>query len=157
VRVRDHHGLIAPTLDIRQPFQVEVEYWALETGSRPTVSIHFVNEEGVCLLVSNDFNNRQWWHAPRSPGLVRAICDVPGNFLAEGQVFIVVAVCSYNPDIVHLLERDVVSFQIVDRSEGDGVRGDYGGVWPGVVRPMLDWRIEQPSIEPEPVAVGPSR
>jgi lipopolysaccharide transport system ATP-binding protein len=153
VRVRDHHGLIAPTLDIRQPFQVEVEYWALQTGTRPTVSIHFVNEEGVCLLVSNDFNNRRWWQTPRSPGLVRAVCDVPGNFLAEGQIFIVVAVCSYNPDIVHLLERDVVSFQIVDRSEGDGVRGDYGGVWPGVVRPMLNWRIEQPSVEPEPVAV----
>ena len=156
VRIRDHQGLIAPTLDIRQPFQVEVEYWALQAGTRPTVSIHFVNEEGVCLLVSNDFNNRGWWYTPRSPGLVRAVCDVPGNFLAEGQIFIVVAVCSYNPDIVHLLERDVVSFQIVDRSEGDGVRGDYGGVWPGVVRPMLTWRIEQPSVEQEPVAVGPA-
>jgi lipopolysaccharide transport system ATP-binding protein len=154
VRIRDSQGLIAPTLDIRQPFQVEVEYWARQAGTRPTVSIHFVNEEGVCLLVSNDFNNRQWWRTPRSPGLVRAVCEVPGNFLAEGQIFVVVAVCSYNPDLVHLLERDVVSFQVVDRSEGDGVRGDYGGVWPGVVRPMLDWRIEQPSVEPQPVAAG---
>ena len=93
---------------------------------------------------------------PRSPGLVRAVCDVPGNFIAEGQVFIVVAVCSYNPDIVHLLERDVVSFQIVDRSEGDGVRGDYGGIWPGVVRPMLDWRIDQNTVASRPAASGPA-
>ncbi len=156
VRIRDHDGLVASTLDIRQPFQVEVEYRALQAGTRPTVSIHFFNEEGICLLVSNDFNNRQWWHTPRSPGLVRAVCDVPGNFLAEGQIFIVVAVCSYNPDIVHLLERDVVSFQIVDRSEGDGVRGDYAGVWPGVVRPMLGWRIEQKTVASQPAASGPA-
>jgi lipopolysaccharide transport system ATP-binding protein len=156
VRIRDNSGLIAPTLDIRQPFQVEVEYWALQARTRPTVSIHFVNEQGVCLLVSNDFNNRRWWDTPRSPGFVRAVCEVPGNFLAEGQVFVVVSVCSYNPDIVHLFESDVVSFQIVDRSDGDGVRGDYGGVWPGVMRPMLDWRIEQPSNQIAECACEPA-
>ncbi len=154
VRIRDEHGRIATTLDIRRRFQVEVEYWALQPGTRPTVSIHFVNEEGVCLLVSNDFNNREWWHRPRTPGLVRSVCEVPGNFLAEGQIFVLAAVCSYNPDIVHALARDVVSFQVVDRSEGDGVRGDFGGVWPGVVRPMLEWRIEQPSAESRPTAAA---
>src|SRR5437763_12806715 len=30
----DQRGSIAPTLDIRQPFQVEVEYWALQAGTR---------------------------------------------------------------------------------------------------------------------------
>jgi lipopolysaccharide transport system ATP-binding protein len=149
VRIRDDQQRVAPTLDIRRPFTVEVEYWALQAGTRPTVSIHFVNEEGVCLLVTNDFNDRRWWRARRQPGLVRSSCRVPGNFLAEGQVFVVAAVCSYNPDLVHALERDVVSFQVVDRSEGDGVRGEYGGVWPGVVRPMLEWHAEPVELEAE--------
>src|ERR1700681_953019 len=39
VRIRDNDGLLAPTLDIRRSFQVEVEYWALQSGTRPTVSI----------------------------------------------------------------------------------------------------------------------
>ena len=142
VRIRDERGRIAPTIDIRKSFDVEVEYWALQTGTRPTVSIHFVNEEGITLLVSNDFNDRAWWRTPREPGLVRCTCRLPGNFLAEGQLFIAAAVCSYNPDLVHALEYDVVSFQIVDRSEGDGVRGEYAGNWPGVVRPMLEWHVE---------------
>jgi lipopolysaccharide transport system ATP-binding protein len=152
VRIRDENGRIVPTLDIRRPFQVEVEYWALEPGARATVSIHLINEEGVCLLVTNDFNNRVWWETPRQAGLVRTGVQVPANFMAEGQVSVLAAVCSYNPDIVHVYERDVVSFQIVDRSEGDGVRGEYGGTWPGVVRPMLEWRIEQPSTESRAVA-----
>jgi len=142
VRIRDDQGRIAPTLDIRRPFQVEVEYWALEPRARATVSIHLVNEEGVTLLSSNDFNNRVWWETPREAGLVRTVCQVPGNFMAEGQVSVLAAVCTYNPDIVHVYQRDVVSFQVVDRSEGDGVRGEYGGTWPGVLRPMLEWRIE---------------
>jgi lipopolysaccharide transport system ATP-binding protein len=152
VRIRDEQGRPSPTLDIRRPFTVEVEYWALQARTRPTVSIHFINEEGVCLLVSNDFNNRLWWRTPRRPGLVRCTCHVPGNFLAEGQIFVLAAVCSYNPDFVHLIERDAVSFQIVDRSEGDGARGEYGGVWPGVVRPMLQWDAEP--IGAETASVG---
>jgi len=152
VRILDEHGRIAPTLDIRRPFRVEVDYWALRSGTRPTVSIHFVNEESICLLVSNDFNNRAWWRTPREPGLVRCTCHVPGNFLAEGQIFVLAAVCSYNPDLVHLVARDVVSFQVVDRSEGDGVRGEFGGVWPGVVRPMLEWRAQTLSADSPAIA-----
>jgi lipopolysaccharide transport system ATP-binding protein len=152
VRIRDENGRIVPTLDIRRPFQVEVEYWALDPGARATVSLHLINEEGICLLVTNDFNNRVWWETPRQAGLVRTRVQVPANFMAEGQVSVLAAVCSYNPDIVHVYERDVVSFQIVDRSEGDGVRGEYGGTWPGVVRPMLEWRIEQASAESRAVA-----
>lgn len=152
VRIRDEQGHIAPTLDIRRPFQVEVEYWALEPRARATVSLHLVNEDGVVLLVTNDFNNRVWWETSREAGLVRTVLKVPGNFMAEGQVSVLAAVCSYNPDIVHVYERDVVSFQIVDRSEGDGVRGEYGGTWPGVVRPMLEWRVEQPSVKSQRAA-----
>jgi lipopolysaccharide transport system ATP-binding protein len=111
-------------------------------ASRPTVSIHFVNEDGVCLFVSNDFSNRGWWGTPRRPGLVRAVCHVPGNLLAEGRIFILAAVCNYNPDIVHALARDVVSFQVVDSSQGDGARGEYAGHWPGAVRPLLEGEVK---------------
>ena len=141
VRVCNDRGEVVESVDIRRPLSIEVDYWNLQGGGRPTVSIWLVNEDGVCLLVSNDFNNREWWSTGRSPGLVRATCHVPGNFFAEGQIFVLAAICSYNPDIVHTLERDVISFQVVDRSEGDGVRGEYAGNWPGVMRPMLDWKV----------------
>ena len=76
---------------------------------------------------------------------------------AEGQLFIAAAVCSYNPDLVHALEYDVVSFQIVDRSEGDGVRGEYAGNWPGVVRPMLEWHVEPaPAAFATIAGIGPA-
>ncbi|MND02837.1 hypothetical protein D3C83_223720 [compost metagenome] len=48
---------------------------------------------------------------------------------------------TYNPLVIHAQESDAVAFQVVDRSEGDGVRGVYANDWPGVVRPMLDWQV----------------
>lgn len=142
VRVRNERREIVDTLDIREPVFIEVEYWNLQSRLRPTAVIHMINQESVILFSSNDFVNREWWNTPRSPGLVRATCRIPGNFLAEGRLFVLAAVCSYEPDLIHAIERDAVSFQVVDRSEGDAVRGSYSGTFPGVLRPMLEWDVE---------------
>jgi lipopolysaccharide transport system ATP-binding protein len=148
IRVRTDSGAVGEELDIRRPFSVEVEYWHLaqDPGVAPSVNLHFYNEDGVCLFVNNDFNDRAWLQTPRRPGLVKATCHVPGNFLAEGRVYVNVAVSTYNPTVVHADEKEAVAFQVVDRSagEGDGVRGPYVGDWPGAVRPMLAWTIEPP-------------
>lgn len=141
VRVLDARGELAPTSDIREPVCIEVEYWNLQSGLHPTVSLQFRNEEGVCLFVTNDFSNATWWKTPRRPGIVRCSCRIPGNFLAEGQIFVQVAVCSYNPDSIHAIERDAVTFHVTDPGSGHGVRGVYGGYWPGAVRPRLEWHI----------------
>jgi len=144
VRIVPEGGGSAEEIDIRRPIDVEVEYWTKAPGDlRPSVNLHFYNDEGVCLFVNNDWNDRQWWNASRRPGLVRAVCHIPGNFLAEGRVVVTAVVSTYNPTIVHAAEREAVAFLVVDRSEGDGVRGVYANEFPGVVRPMLDWHVEQ--------------
>ena len=141
VRVRNESGEVSDCIDIRRPVSVEIEYANLQSRLRPTAILHFVNEDGVCLFATNDFNNTAWSNTPRNPGIVRATCRIPGNFFAEGRVFVLAALGTYNPNIVHAIELDAVSFQIVDRSEGDGVRRDHTGEWPGVLRPMLEWGI----------------
>ena len=99
------------------------------------------------MFVTNDWNDRSWWEQPNFPGLVRSVCRIPGNFLAEGRVVVTAAISTYNPTYVHAIEPDAVAFQVVDRSEGDAVRGVYANEWPGVVRPMLDWHVEAHSQE----------
>jgi lipopolysaccharide transport system ATP-binding protein len=143
IRVLPGDGNSSDEIDIRQPIEIEVEFVSEAPGElRPSVNLHFYNDEGVCLFVSNDWNDRQSWARRRSAGVTRSTCRIPGNFLAEGRVVVTVAVSTYHPIVVHALERDAVAFQIVDRSQGDGVRGLYANEWPGVVRPMLDWQVE---------------
>jgi lipopolysaccharide transport system ATP-binding protein len=141
VRVRDETGAVSDTVDIRRPLAIEVEYSNLQTRLRPSVVIQLVNEDGTCLFAGSDFNNAGWWNAPRERGRVKARCTIPGNFLAEGRIFVLAALWSYSPDVAHFIERDVISFQVVDQSTGDGVRGPWHGAWPGVVRPMLEWNV----------------
>jgi lipopolysaccharide transport system ATP-binding protein len=143
VRVRNSKGQIAETIDISEPFEVEVEYRNLQERIKPTVSIHFTNEEGVLLFVSSDFGNQDWWNSKRKPGLVRARCQIPANLLTEGQFFVLAAICTYNPDVIHALERDAVSFQAVDQYDFEKTREKYAQKWPGAVRPKLEWSIKQ--------------
>ena len=120
----------------------------MQTAFPITVALHLLNEEGQVLFASNDFNNSKWFRFDKPKGSARVRCHVPGNFLAEGRHFLRVALCTYNPNIVHALVEEAASFQVVDHSQGDGVRGPYsGGRWPGVVRPMLPWKAEMTNAD----------
>jgi lipopolysaccharide transport system ATP-binding protein len=146
VRVVPSGGGPTEEIDIRVPIDIELEYWTKAPGNlRPSVNLHFYNDEGVCLFINNDWNDRKWWGTSRRPGVVRAVCHIPGNFLAEGRVVVTAVVSTYNPTMVHASEPEAVAFVVVDRSEGDGVRGVFTSEFPGVVRPMLGWRVEQAS------------
>jgi lipopolysaccharide transport system ATP-binding protein len=145
VRVLNEEGKPTPDIDIREPVFVEVAYWNLsdDPNFRPYANIHFFNAEGTYLFISSDANNMTWRSQPRSKGLVHARCRIPGNFFAEGGVFITAAVSSLEPTVVHAIENDAVAFHVMDPSEGDGVRGEWVGDFPGVVRPMLEWEVTQ--------------
>jgi lipopolysaccharide transport system ATP-binding protein len=137
-------------IDIRESFQIETVYSSGEPGSlRPMVILHFYNDEGTCLFLTNNSVNLEWRSTPRTRGFVRSTVRIPGNFLAEGRVTVTAEVTSKDSAIVHTKEADAIAFQVVDRSDGDGARGEFSQFWPGVVRPMLDWTVE---FSPEPWA-----
>lgn len=124
--------------DIRVPVAVLVDLWNL----RASVDLHFFNDEGLCLFAANDFNNPAWKAGPRDRGLGRSVCRIRGNVPAKGRITVTAAVGSSDPVHVHALERDAVAFTVMDPSTDDGVRSPYPNVWPGVVRPMLQWELE---------------
>ena len=142
VRVCDENGLALEKVSIERPFFVEVEYWNFQQDLKPTVILHFIDQQGTTLFATNDWNDKKWWNTPRKPGLIRSRCLVPANLLAEGIHNLLVAIGTYNPNVVHVHERDVVSFIVVDYGEGKNSRGAYaGGNWPGIIRPYLEWSV----------------
>jgi lipopolysaccharide transport system ATP-binding protein len=62
-------------------------------------------------------------------------------------VFVNAAVSSLEPTVVHARENDAVAFQVIDNSAGDGARGDWVNDFPGVVRPLLVWEIDEETLE----------
>lgn len=140
-RVLNARGEVSETIDIAQPMFIEIEYEFLGGNVDCVAAFHVVNEMGVTLFASGDFANPRWKATPRTPGVVRSTCQIPAHFFAEGRMAVLVAVCSYNPDVVHALESDALAFVVVDQTEGTGVRGHAVSTWPGVVRPMLQWDV----------------
>jgi lipopolysaccharide transport system ATP-binding protein len=130
-------------IDITEPIDVEVEYWSARADSlQPSVHFHAFNSEGVLLFATTDNSTAGWARLPRESGIVRSVCRIPGNFFAEGPIILNVAIATYNPDQIHAVEHDAVAFSIVDRTAGTGVRGEFAGEWPGVLRPMLNWSVD---------------
>ena len=142
ISVKDASGQVKADLEITEPIFLELEYFNLQPESRVTGIVHLYNEAGTCLFASNDWNDKVWWHSPRRRGVICSVCKIPANYLAEGRFFVLAALASYNPDVLHCIERDAISFQVIDRSTGEGARGYYGrSDWPGVVRPLLEWSV----------------
>ena len=142
IRVLPSGGGSTEEINIREPIDVEVEFWVGDVGSlRPTAVIALYNDEGVCLFMTND-----WMPTGADPGpqgsIIRSTCRIPGNFLAEGRFLVDVAVSTFSPPATHAQEREAVAFQVIDRSQGDGVRGPASIEWPGVVRPVFEWHTE---------------
>ena len=141
VRVCDETRRTVSSIDIRCPVAVELTYDVLREGKVLVPNVHFYNEQGICIFVSHDWNS-SWRTEPRRRGTYVSQCLVPGNFLADGTIFVTAAVSTYLPLDVHVQEREIVAFSVIDSLEGDSMRGDYAGVLPGIVRPNLDWETE---------------
>jgi lipopolysaccharide transport system ATP-binding protein len=138
-RVRTREGQTAHTIDIRHPVGIEVAYEVLESGHVLIPNYHFVNKDGLHLFSVQDVES-EWRRRPRPAGRYVSTAWIPGNFLAAGPLTVDIAVSSHVPLVrVHALVQGAVEFDVSDRFDGDGVRGDYMGDYPGVVRPMVDW------------------
>ncbi|HQY66195.1 MAG TPA: ABC transporter ATP-binding protein [Pyrinomonadaceae bacterium] len=139
VRVCDEAGKTTASPDIRLPVGVEVCYEVLKPAKVMVPNLHFFNETGTCIFVSHDWGGG-WRDRPRPIGKYNSTVWLPGNFLAEGSVYVGVAVTTYSPLEVHFVEWDAVTFNVIDSIAGDSARGDYVGVLPGIVRPILEWK-----------------
>ncbi len=141
IRVRNAEGSTESSLDIRKKIGIEMIYDVLESRKVLVPNLHFYNDQGICIFVAHDWQSG-WRNREREKGRYTTTAWIPGNFLAEGAVFVTAALSTYKPLIVHFVERDAVVFHVVDSLEGDSARGDYAGVLPGVVRPELDWETD---------------
>ena len=139
IKFLDEQGRISERTDIRRPASVEIEYWDLVEDGLPTAILHFKDSANNTLFATNEFNSKAWKEIHTKSGLVSARCNLPGNFFAEGRFTVLVALGTYSPNMLHVVIDNIISFEVIDNSDGDGVRGPVGGDWPGLLRPWINW------------------
>ena len=142
-RIIPQDGATNGRLDIRHRIGIEAGYDVLEDGHILIPNYHFVNSDGVYLFAAQDVSS-EWRRRPRPAGRYTSTVWIPGNFLAAGQVRVDIAVSSHVPSAAdHVFTAGALSLTVADHFDGDAVRGDYIGEYPGVIRPMLEWTTER--------------
>jgi lipopolysaccharide transport system ATP-binding protein len=148
--VIDAAGEIADTIDIRRPVSIEMEYDVLKPGYIVHPNMYLYNEEGVCVLGSQDMDS-QWRGRLRPGGRYVSTVTIPGNFLAEGMLYVDANMNTLEPFIFQYQCRSAVAFLVTDTLEGDSARGHWTGHMAGVVRPMLEWTTRSGAAAAEDV------
>lgn len=138
--VMDEEGNFCQETTITKPTLVRMRYCIKESGRYTFIpNFHFFTSDGSYAFVSNPQNV-----ANLKAGVYEAECHVPGNFLNEGTYFVGLAMTSVESGIqVHFYEQSALSFNVKDPMENVPTRNGYAGAMPGVVRPLLDWKIKR--------------
>jgi lipopolysaccharide transport system ATP-binding protein len=143
VRVVDKDGSPSGTLDVRQPVGIEIAFRVLRGGKAVVPKIKVVDQHGAICFNALDVDPH--WNEASRPGEYAATAWIPGNLLNEGRFSIdaeVVTIAS--PKLIPQAgAHQVVAFHVYDPAEGDSARGPFSGQFRGVVRPLLEWSVEE--------------
>jgi lipopolysaccharide transport system ATP-binding protein len=141
IRIVTEAGETTDVIDVRLPMAIEMEFDVLKPGHLLSPYHNVFNEEGLKVFTAID-QDADWRRRPRPTGRYVSRAWIPGNYLAEGTLFVSPAIRTLEPTIRHFIEREAVAFQVVDRLDGTSARGDWTGRMTGVVRPLLKWETE---------------
>jgi len=143
-RVLDQQGNVCKSFDVRDPIVIELEYQVLEEGHHLHVHFSFI-KEGYTLFVSKDNLDSPWRDTVYPTGCYRATCHIPGDFLNEGEVSVYLAITTVGMvNVGHASIEELLIFDINDRMDPNGVRGNYPLTWVRQgVRPRLHWHVEK--------------
>lgn len=139
VRVRTEAGIVTDRFDIRKPIDLEVEFDVVKPGHIFVPVFNLYNEEDVLVFIAHD-RDPAWQRTPRPTGRYTSTARIPGNLLAEGMVAASSLMMTEDPFRLHVHAPRAIGFRVDDSGDGDSARGDFHGRWPGVVRPLLEWR-----------------
>ena len=141
-RVVDEDGELLDAVDVRRPVGIQIAFRVLRRGEPVMPKFKLVDRRGD--VAFNAFDTASRWREPSAPGDYVATAWIPGNLLNEGLYSADIAVASISarqapPPLPGARGGRVPR---PGPGEGDSARGVFTGQWRGVVRPLLDWTVE---------------
>jgi homopolymeric O-antigen transport system ATP-binding protein len=145
VRLRTANGVMNEVA-IDEPLWIDIDFEMLLFGS-PTLcaAIRILDTLGNIVLSTASTSRANalpddWFGRAHEPGLYRATCEIPGNFLNDGLYHVTAYLATFGPESIEAEAREVLSLTVFDT----GAMRDAGvvGPWPGVVRLQLPWCTE---------------
>jgi lipopolysaccharide transport system ATP-binding protein len=137
VRVKDHEGRSAASVDGRYPVFVEIEYVILRASPVRT-AFRLATAEGVIIFTSTDVDDEGRYGRKRDPGVYVSRCEIPPRLLKRGMHYVTV-MSDISMVRVNFHLENVVKFSV------DVVEGMFEDNRQGVVSPAFSWDVEKVS------------
>ena len=141
VSIENSQSQITSSIMIDEFFFIKIWYEDNLASALNTAIVHIKDELDNIVFSTCEFNAPNWGNKT-IPGKTLSICELPANFFSEGSYTVLVAIGHYNPNMVHILLDNLISFQILETYSGQTVRKNVGNEWPGIVRPFINWKIK---------------
>lgn len=138
-KVLNKNNEISANHFITDTIQIEFTYEILKENQLFTHGFNLFNDHNIHILSSHDKDSITLLK-PLPLGIHSTKITIPGNFLAESGYSCSFAIMRYNPFRVEFHEMDVVGFNVIDEIGENTVRGNYSGDFPGIIRPLLNWK-----------------
>jgi lipopolysaccharide transport system ATP-binding protein len=138
IRILNSVHKVTSSVDIRKPFFVEITYELFRTLPSIRVAFQLVRGDGTVVFTSSDSEDGLWQGKVRQKGVYTSRCEIPGNFLNEGQYTLTVSADLPFVEKICIVEN-VLSFHV---DQTGGVSGRFPEKWAGVICPKLAWQIE---------------
>jgi lipopolysaccharide transport system ATP-binding protein len=135
-------GRVGNDVNITSEVTVEMDYWVLRPGLNVAPSIHLLDKLGTTVLCTGTDS------IIPPPGLFRARCTIPANFLNDG-LYSISALLVLDSARIEVQAEQVISFTV---HETPDARSEYLGTVLGTVRPRLPWHIA--AVGPESSEAG---
>jgi len=137
----DEGGEAVSSVGINAPCSIQMAFQVpKQTDGLAVPNFHFKTADGLYAFVVSAPNMK-----PLGPGVYRATCHVPGNFLNEGMYTVGLAVTEYRSTSmkVHFFEENYLTLSVIDPILDNPLRYGFGGPVPGILRPCLAWTMEK--------------
>lgn len=142
VAVINSSGSSVTQVKITEEIKVAVTFEILKDVDREFMpKFHFAVEDGRYAFITAATQQMKKYKA----GKYRAYCHVPANFLNQGIYAVGIGLVSYEPTrIVHFHEEGTITFDVIDPliNVPTRAKGAPMSAFPGAVRPILDWSVE---------------
>jgi len=142
LKVVNQEGKNIQTSHVQEKVGIEITYILQKSSHCPIIIFHFFDAQWLHLFSSHDFNEKQQKTIKRIPCEITETCWIPAHLLNQGQININVQISSLHPKKDHVSINEVLSFEAIDPRSIEELKGPFGGQWPGVVRPALQWDLK---------------
>lgn len=142
IKTVDYKGNVKDSFSANEKLGIEMNYEVREPGHILWLGYNIHNQEGINVFDTHNVNTPLYNEA-HEKGHYKAIAWIPGNLLNSGLYFVSCAVFNHLEQVIHFHEKDILTFGINEVFDEETARGMSPGDFPGVVRPLLEWKIQK--------------